>query len=70
MFSGSNWPWAAPPQPQQESPATQTSSAIPARRLKAIQVLNRWKRERNNQGEVIDFLIEELALRERYDGVE
>jgi hypothetical protein len=37
------------------------------RRLEAVQVLNRWRRDKDNTQEVIDFLVVELDLIRKYD---
>lgn len=59
-----------PKQESLEKAQPKSLEVIEPRRLRAIQVLNRWKRDRDNVGEVVDFLIAELNLRGKYDGVE
>lgn len=58
--------WPPPSPPPKEPPKAE----VDERRMKVILVLNRWKRERNNAPEVIDLLIEEMAFKARYEGVE
>ena len=43
------------------------ASSVSAERAKAIIVLNTWKRERSNQGDVLDLVIQELKLREKWE---
>ena len=53
------WGFPLPPESPPVGPSQEKRAAVTL-------TLNRWKRERDNQSEVIDLILEEMALRDKY----